>query len=275
MWDTANPVNRDYRVITAGWGCLGLLANLTAMNARIACHRLITKLAVDLLEGEDSSAQKGRTYRVWAWAAVVERRRAAGMEWYVKTRGVQFVRPPSDQRSACTKWDTHQANLSTLRHSKTGTVSVSMTAPVSMRGPVSVPKRPPVPFSEIPSFKHLESNESNTPSSLVTPIIATAIANEIGFIDEDALTRIVRKCRDIAGDATDEEIAELGAFQAHRIARLHNVENPVGLLIDLVPKCFVGEPFAHYRRDKIERAKRLQELYNEAEQVPDIKSKDR
>jgi hypothetical protein len=44
---------------------------------------------------------------------------------------------------------------------------------------------------------------------------------------------------------------------------MRNVDNPVGLLIQQLPKCFEGEPFARYRREKTAQAKRLEEVYGQ------------
>jgi hypothetical protein len=44
---------------------------------------------------------------------------------------------------------------------------------------------------------------------------------------------------------------------------LRNVANPVGLLINQTAKCFAGEPFQIYRREKAERERNLQELYRD------------
>ena len=59
-----------------------------------------------------------------------------------------------------------------------------------------------------------------------------------------------------------EEIAELAGFQGGRILRMRKVENPIDLLIQQLPKCFEGEAFARYRREKAEQAKRLEQLYD-------------
>jgi hypothetical protein len=93
--------------------------------------------------------------------------------------------------------------------------------------------------------------------------VATAILNAFGFIDDDALKTLVHKCRENARDATDEEIAELGAMTARRVVRMQNVNNHVGLLIAQTAKCFLGEPFALYRRQNAERQHQLAEMMQE------------
>ena len=69
----------------------------------------------------------------------------------------------------------------------------------------------------------------------------------------------------MAPDATDEEIAELGAMTARRLTRMRNVQNHIGLLITRAAKCFFGEPFAIYRREKAERERRFAQYQEEEE----------
>jgi hypothetical protein len=83
------------------------------------------------------------------------------------------------------------------------------------------------------------------------------------FIDDDALKTLVHKCRENAPDATDAEIAELGAMMARRIVRMQNVSNHAGLLITQTAKCFLGEPFAMYRREKLENERRYAAMMQE------------
>jgi hypothetical protein len=104
------------------------------------------------------------------------------------------------------------------------------------------------------------SIKSNSSSTRVPTLVAAAIIGAFGFIDDDALQILIRKCRHQAPDATNEEIAELGAFTARRILRMRNVDNPVGLLIEQTAKCFSGEAFAIYREQREERERRLAEL---------------
>ena len=113
-------------------------------------------------------------------------------------------------------------------------------------------------YKEQELYSRTSSSEEPRPA-----VICNAIINVMGMVDDDAIALLIRRCRERAPDATNEEIAEIAAVQAKRIVRMRNVDNPVGLLIDQAPKCFEGELFARYRREKAAEAKRLEELYNE------------
>lgn len=94
LWNHAEPDTGDTRTITVGWDRMSKLARLTPRNTKVNCQRLIAKLALEVIAAEDSFRRIGRTYRVFSPRLVVERRKAAGMEWVIKTRGVEFVPGP-------------------------------------------------------------------------------------------------------------------------------------------------------------------------------------
>jgi hypothetical protein len=247
MWENAKPATRDYRTITAGWDRLGRLANLTSMNARAACRRLIEKLAVDMIASENSDARIGRTYRVWSWAALLARRGDAGMEWYVKTRGVEFVRPPATDPDARARWDAYQSRQGkhetetvavSNKPSELNTVPLPVTVPETERETVPFSERGTVAFSETP-LKQLRSNESISSSSLL------AATPEF---DDDGRHRLVRNCRELRPDATEDEVAHFTRQKRTQLLRgRKDIDNLVGLLMTAVPKHFAGPDLDLYR----------------------------
>jgi hypothetical protein len=154
MWENGRPEGPESRLIRAGWDRLGKLANLTPNNARLACGRLISKLAIEVAAPENSAARIGRSYRVWSWAKLVKLRKAVGMEWYVKTRGVRFVRPPAEYPDACALWDAHVAAAT-----EKGTVPEKRMEAIPVSGAGSVP------FSGRDYLKHSKSIERRGSSS--------------------------------------------------------------------------------------------------------------
>jgi hypothetical protein len=136
-------------------------------------------------------------------------------------------------------------------------------APVGNAPTESVGVSPTVPGGVSPGY--LSVSSSNKSSSAST-LVATAVLGAFGFIDDDALKTLIHKCRENAPDATDEEIAELGAMTARRVVQMRNVNNHVGLLIAQTAKCFLGEPFALYRRQNAERDRQLAEMMRPQDQ---------
>ncbi len=96
LWNAriAKFETKETKLITAGWKVMSHIARLTPRNTKNNCQSLIEKLALELVAGENSSERIGRTYRVFSYKAILERRKAAGLEWVIRTRGVQFVDPP-------------------------------------------------------------------------------------------------------------------------------------------------------------------------------------
>jgi hypothetical protein len=70
---------------------LGRQIAMHETNVRVNVRNLIDKLAVEQIRSEDKKQQSAREYRVYTFKQILERRRAAGLEWVVKGRGVQFV----------------------------------------------------------------------------------------------------------------------------------------------------------------------------------------
>jgi hypothetical protein len=225
LWHEARKTeNLEYRLITMGWNRMGRLANLKPQNVRLACGRLIAKLAVEMVVGEDSAKHTGRTYRVYSYPNVVERRIAAGMEWYVKTRGVKFVRPGAGFPAECARWDAHHATLS-----EKGTAPEKGTDAV----PFSVGST--VPFSGRASLKQLKSIEDCDPPS---SSIVAALARETGF-DDDVCRKIVRLTLAVAPDFTERHILRIVEYKLRQLKG--GIRNVPGFLAAAIPNAAAGE----------------------------------
>jgi hypothetical protein len=66
---------------------------MTPKNCKINTQRLIRKLALEVLSPYNTPESIGTTYRVYSDSAILQRRRDAGLEWVVRSRGVEFVNP--------------------------------------------------------------------------------------------------------------------------------------------------------------------------------------
>jgi len=93
LWKAAQPESADTRTITIGWRGMSQLCRMTPKNCKINTQRLLRKLALEVLSPYNTPESIGTTYRVYADEAILQRRRAAGLEWVVRSRGVEFVDP--------------------------------------------------------------------------------------------------------------------------------------------------------------------------------------
>ena len=250
MWQAGSKVSEDFRLLIIGWGRLGQLANLTPGNARIACGRLIEKLAVEVIAPEDSAKRTGRTYRIWSYKKVVERRKEAGLEWYTKTRGVEFVRPGPDQPTARARWDAFHRTVT-----ETVTVPESVTMPDSETGARFDSIRTTVPDSGRDSLKQFESIESSHASSSMVAAIARDLV-----VDDDVARHIVRRTLAVAPDFTERHIVGIAQAKIRQMGR-GGIRNAPGFLMTAIPEAAGGalgdqvrdaiaKDLARERRDK-------------------------
>ncbi len=210
LWNAriARFETKESKLITAGWKVMSHLARLTPRNTKNNCQSLIEKLALDLVHGESSAERIGRTYRVHSYKAILERRKAAGLEWVIRTRGVQFVDAPpqSLKRTTLVERDT-----------------VPLQDTVIEKG--TRQRAAPVPF----------------------PALVTLLTERLGFAEEGSVSALVQACRQHAPDAAEDEIVHFTSAKLELAARMRNIQNPMGFLLTAVPRCFEGAAFEHYR----------------------------
>ena len=93
LWKAASPESAETRTIVIGWRGMSQLCRMTPKNCKINTQRLIRKLALEVLSPYNTPESIGTTYRIYSDQAIFERRRGAGFEWVVRSRGVEFVSP--------------------------------------------------------------------------------------------------------------------------------------------------------------------------------------
>ena len=91
LWQHAHLRDVETRIVTLGYRRMSELARLTVNNCKANIQALIQKLAVE--EVSSFTHSQGRTYLVYSYAAIIQRRREAGLTHYIKSRGVMFVDP--------------------------------------------------------------------------------------------------------------------------------------------------------------------------------------
>lgn len=93
LWKAAQPESGDSRTIVIGWRGMSQLCRMTPKNCKINTQRLIRKLALEIVSTYNTPESIGTTYRVYSDSSILQRRRQAGLEWVVRSRGVDFVDP--------------------------------------------------------------------------------------------------------------------------------------------------------------------------------------
>jgi hypothetical protein len=93
LWKAASTESAEARTIVIGWRGMSQLCRMTPKNCKINTQRLIRKLALEVLSPYNTPESIGTTYRVYSGQAILQRRRDKGLEWVVRSRGVEFVDP--------------------------------------------------------------------------------------------------------------------------------------------------------------------------------------
>lgn len=93
LWKAAAAGSAESRTIVIGWRGMSQLCRMTPKNCKINTQRLIRKLALEVLSPYNTPESIGTTYRVFSEDAILRRRRGAGLEWVIRSRGVEFVNP--------------------------------------------------------------------------------------------------------------------------------------------------------------------------------------
>jgi len=93
LWKAAATESGETRTIVIGWRGMSQLCRMTPKNCKINTQRLIRKLALEVLSPYNTPESIGTTYRVYSSDAILRRRQDAGLEWVVRSRGVEFVDP--------------------------------------------------------------------------------------------------------------------------------------------------------------------------------------
>ena len=95
LWNAASVESPDTRLIRIGYGGLQSLCGLDKTNCKDNIQSLIRKLAVEVVSPFSVQRNQGNVYRVFSPGFILKRRKAAGMEWVIRNKGVRFVDQPA------------------------------------------------------------------------------------------------------------------------------------------------------------------------------------
>jgi hypothetical protein len=231
-------------LLAMGYGEMSKRIRLSFNNSKATCLRLIQKLAVEEIAPEVSHERIGKTYRVFSYKAILERRRAKNMEWVVKNKGVEFVIPALGSSQG----PTISGPVPDIRI--TGTVPDRNSVSITGRGALSISGRESVSITGSPLENSSREVLRQTPPSSSSAV--AAVLSEYGTIDDDAVQKIITECNRNAPDATPEEVIHFIREKGSVVAN-GKIDNPIGFLIVYVPKCFVGDTLKLYREQQRQR----------------------
>jgi hypothetical protein len=97
LWNVASVESTDTRLIRIGYGGLQSLCGLDKTNCKDNIQSLIRKLAVEVVSPFSVKRNQGNVYRIFSAGSILKRRKAAGMEWVIRNKGVRFVDQPTGE----------------------------------------------------------------------------------------------------------------------------------------------------------------------------------
>lgn len=244
LWRFGKPEDRNpngARQISIGAAEIGMRANMAKKNVRQNLSRLYEKLAIEVLEDFVTVNSKPRTYRVYSYKQILERRRSAGLEYVLRNKGVVF----------CTQ---EGVEIDLARQDQ-----LSPGDKTSPRPAVSKRQR----IVERRLAMQVQASTVHTSEALAKEhaILAQAL-NAHWSVDDKAAEQLLRNCRQIRADARIEEILFFIKEKIELIRTNPRVTNPTGLLLATVPNSFAGKSFEIFR----ERFEQQQRLAREEEQ---------
>lgn len=244
LWDGGRPETDGDRIVTMGLGRLSKAARLSENNCRLNIRSLVRKLALEEIAEENSRAGIGKTYRIYSYTSILARRRVAGLEWVIRTKGVRFVDQPIK--------------------SVPPTDSIPPTDPGG--GPPTESGGGP-PTDSVPPYRNLFRNNVRKASSSDYPTTLIERLARLGIhLDDDAGRRIISRCQNSDHTATVEEITVFAELKVRQLAKRRNVENWPGLLMASVPAYF-DPPATDLSRYRAERRHEQEKERHIAHQV--------
>ncbi len=191
---------------------------------------LIDKLAVELISPENSATRTGRTYRIYSYISILQRRKDAEMLYVVRDKGVRFLTRSEVQEFREQQVDEEVLGMcatKTFTVDKTSTVDLPTTATMDEASTDTVDKTYPeaVDKTTTPLRKPLRTKERGTTTDVDLAQIVQALS-QYGIADEAAARQIVLDTQVNCGNAQGEEIVVVINEKAPRIFRDRSIQIP-------------------------------------------------
>src|SRR5689334_15079089 len=239
LWDAGQPDADGNRITTMGLGRLARRARLAESNARVNTRSLIAKLSIKQIAPEDSRTGIGKTYRVYSYKNILKRRKDAGMEWVVRTKGVKFVEPDGRvlaPRNGLTY--TVQGEGPAVAAPGTGAQAIEGDATNSGAADVNAN------LDRDRDSAGAAFGSARVPDDVlhVSAAEVVVVAKKLGSIgidtDDGAAREILERCKAVDSSATTDEICFCMQLKVVQLRKNPKVRNWPGMLINAVPQYF-------------------------------------
>lgn len=265
MWAEGLPETEDpngSRVLRMGYQELGFKARMGKKAIRLNLHSLVEKLSIERIETFVAWSSTAITYRIFSYKQILARRKAAGLEFYVKHRGVTFVTeqgtPLTRRTPVSQKAPGIERTTGAWSRKDHGERDQRTTPPDGERTtPPGIQRT--TPYSQGSLAKTLEKQqgrEESTSSTSMFPLVSQAFTSLWQASSTDT-RQLVSACLTVRPDVQDHEILRVLEYQSAMVRQNTAIRNPIGFLLWKIPQVFEGESFetmrATWARQKAER----------------------
>jgi hypothetical protein len=223
LWAAQTCLDREptdaWRIVQVGYKALASETNISKRSLKPIIERLVHKQCC-LVEHEGLTDRTAAVYRVYSYRSILDRLKAQRRTHVVRIGAGLLFAKPLDQTVETGLTSTVEANLpSTVEPKVRSTVEWATPSTVEVGGGLSIGINSRNNHKESPPTNEREIRE-----------FQQRLRGEVAF-DDDAVSILIRRCRDKAPDCTVEELASL-AKQKLPQART----NKIGFVLEALPK---------------------------------------
>ena len=215
MFKKGTPETEYSRTLRAGLMDLAELCGTRThkTSARAYVRSLIDKLAIEIIERANNETGESRTYRVYSFTKILDRRRLSGLTHVISTGGVHFVHPQTGERLL---------PGSNLLPGSSQQLDSNFLSPSGSN----------LPLQTGSNLLPLSINKQRNEQKSTTTMLAL-LQKQLPTFDNRIADRLWAKCRAQVPDATEEEVSALFAAKLPA-AFERGIANPNGFLLTAV-----------------------------------------
>ncbi len=235
LWSKAAG-NGEARTISAGYRTLAAQVGLSDKGVMLNLRSLEAKLSIETLM--DPGPRQARTYRVYSYRLILDRRRAAGLEWVIRSK--QGVYLSTVECHSTVGRHTTVESHSTVECGSTGGVECHSIGGVEWHSTHLGNNREEEGIDDVGTPSTVESHSTVERKAADLPTDLPGVSNAVFDVtgerpDPVFLEKLVILCRAKAPDINPDEIAYFTRAKINRAMHMGTIRNLTGFLLTAVP----------------------------------------
>jgi hypothetical protein len=233
-----SPDGNPSKICRKGYRQLASDAHLDKDTVRDLIVDFKAKGIVTEVGSYDPDTRSAKTYEVLSYRAILQLWREAGIHYVIPGRKPIFCNAVGEAI-----WFTPTVGLAPTVGARPTQEAVGPTPTVGIQPAVPGGLEPTGALGSSPTPLEKEVKNQQTTAA----VIVEALQETMGRSDDDAANQILRSCRQVTPDITDEEIARFIRQEGPALRRNRALDNPMGVLIRHIPRCCRGEALRLHR----------------------------